>query len=490
MGGMAARTQQRAASADLDAERADRQSAHGSGSGKSLSAESAQPERPSSLRVCIHNLDEIGRAYGSGARHAAIDHIRTLLKFELRGKRLKSVEHALRRLGEHPVAHDGQRFLLDISLSPTSDFEASAQNASFGRGTQAIPNTAWCRRYRADMALAVQLFDDLAAGDLVFAWQPIRNADGAGDDLYDECLLRSVGQQGEIESAGNSIAALERLGLMRALDRHVMDRALNELENAPRRRLGVNISAQSLINDHWWGSVLARLEGSPSIAQRLFVEITEGSPLTSFAEAVEFCAILRRFGCRIVLDDFGAGHAGFRSILTLSPDIVKIDRYFVAQSIRSDAARKAFVHLVGLARSFGAEVVAEGIESPEESRIARQAGALWQQGYHLGRPSITRPWRGQLIDGDAAIDRRKSAEASGCENESASIGPVQVGPALIGDGVGDVEVRDAIAIAWATGLGGASAESFPMTSDPQMNCAMLTARTFPERVASRLGSWM
>lgn len=471
MGGMAARLRQGAASAGLETVLSRRHASLGSGSGKSVPAETDQPERPSSLRICIHNLDEIGRAYGTGARHAAIEHIRTLLKFELRGKRLESVEHALRRLGEHPVAHDGQRFLLDISLSPTSDFEASARNASFGRGTQAIPNSAWCRRYRADMALAVQLFDDLARGDLVFAWQPIRNADASGEELYDECLLRSVGHEGAIDSAGDAIAALERLGLMRALDRHVMDRAIDELQATPQRRLGVNISAQSLVNDQWWQSVLNRLESLPSVARRLFVEITEASPLPSFGEAVEFCAILRRLGCRIVLDDFGTGHAAFRSILTLSPDIVKIDRYFIAQSAKGDAARKALVHLVGLARSFGAEVVAEGIESAEESRIARQAGAFWQQGYHLGRPTISRPWRGQLLPAELKV-----VSATG-EQEGRA-------------GTVEDEVMDAITIAWAAGSVAGSPESFPVTCADHLDCTMLTARTFPERLPSREGAWL
>lgn len=351
------------------------------------------------LSIHIQNMEQIKLAYGAGAAQAASDHVRSIIKFELRdGDHAGSAEYVLRRLSEHPVTYDGQRFHLTVSLAPTSDAGGCAIQASTVHGNPAFPDDAWCRCYRADMALAVNLFAAMADDRLVFAWQPVRHADDPSQILYHECLLRivngnAVAADDALQPVGEMVEALERLGLVRALDRHVMGLAIAELRIDASRKLGVNISALSLVRDHWWDDAFASLEQAPLFARGLFIEITETAPIPSVADAADLIARLRRFGCKIALDDFGTGHTAMRSILTLSPDVVKIDKFFVHHAKASPAGRRTLAHLIGLAESLGAIVIVEGIESAADQKLAREAGARWQQGYHLGRPSMSRPWR-------------------------------------------------------------------------------------------------
>ena len=367
------------------------------------------------LAVRIHNLDEIGRAYGAGAKRAAADHVTTVLKFPLRGGDHPGLaEYVLRRLSERPVAYDGQRFHLVVSLAPTSANGGCANIASTVHGNPAFPDDAWCRSYRADMALAVNLFDAMAEGRIALAWQPVRNADDPSQIMYHECLLRTVDPQatttqGAINSAGPMIEALERLGLVRALDRYIMAEAIEELRGDASREIAVNISAQSMVEDHWWINNLDALAQSPPIGRRLYIEITETALFPSMADAADFARRLRSFGCQIVLDDFGTGHAAIRSILALDPEVVKIDKFFVHHAKLSEMGRRTLAHMIGLAESLGALVVVEGVESAADSRMAREAGARWQQGYHLGLPSISRPWR----VGAAGVSPIRGAEAIG-----------------------------------------------------------------------------
>lgn len=90
---------------------------------------------------------------------------------------------------------------------------------------------------------------------------------------------------------------------------------------------------------------------------------------------------------------FGVGHAAIRSILTLSPNVVKIDKFFVHNARTTRFGARALGHMIGLATSFGATVIVEGIESAGDAALAAEAGAKWMQGYHLGRPTLSRPWR-------------------------------------------------------------------------------------------------
>ena len=345
------------------------------------------------LSVHIHNMEQIGSAYGAAAALAASDHVRNIMKFVLHDRDQAGLaEYVLRRLSEHPVVYDGQRFHLNASLAPTSDPGGCAIKASTVHGNPAFPDDAWCRCYRADMALAVTLFDAMRDDRLALAWQPVRSAEDPEEILYHEGLLRIVTPGGAIETAGDAIEALERLGLIRALDRYVMAEAIRDLGIYRMKRIGVNISAQSLVRDEWWARIVESLEGQPQLAGRLHIEITETAPMASVTQALDLVSTLRRLRCRIVIDDFGAGHAAIRLLLAFKPDIVKIDRFFVHYAKSSAQGFAALGHLIGLAGSLGALPVVEGVETASESEMVRKAGCCWQQGYHLGRPSIVRSW--------------------------------------------------------------------------------------------------
>lgn len=365
--------------------------------------------------IRIHNLDEIARAYGPEAALAASDHVRAFLNYELRGREsLGLAEYVLRQLSENPVAYDGQRFHLFVSLAPTGETENCAIKAMpTVHGNPAFPDDAWCRHYRADMALAVNLFDAMRDGRLMLAWQAIRSTDDPSDILYHECLLRILTAEGAIEPVGDAIEAIERIGLVRALDRFVAEEAVREIHVDRTRRIGINISAQSLVRDSWWVRLLVELEAHPRLAARLYVEITETAPMSSITQALELVSVLRGFGCHIVIDDFGAGHASIRQLLAFRPEVVKVDRFFVHYAKASAQGFAALGHLIGLAESLGALPVVEGIETAAECDMVRKAGGLWQQGYHHGRPSFARPWGLASPAGPEAVALGRVSAATG-----------------------------------------------------------------------------
>lgn len=258
------------------------------------------------------------------------------------------------------------------------------------------PGEAWARRYRADMAIAAQAFAAMAAGELALAWQPVLAADDPGRLLYHEALTRFAPEAAV--APGELFPALERLGMTRLFDHHVMALIGRELERHPDAVIGVNLSGASASCDGWWLPLLDRLESAPALARRLVVEITETARMAE--DSVRFVARLRERGCRIALDDFGVGHASIRNAMMIEADIVKIDACFIRNAGASDRNREVLRHLTGIAASIAADVIVEGIETGAESDLARQiqsnlaprSGACWQQGYWLGRPSTRRPW--------------------------------------------------------------------------------------------------
>lgn len=246
----------------------------------------------------------------------------------------------------------------------------------------------WVNRYRRDMATAAQLFEDLNAGRLTFALQPVRMASTPDTLLYEECLLRRTGEAQRAGGAGLGILAAERLGLVRALDNYVVNSVLLLMGHDPTLRLGVNISAQSACLDAWWTVLAAKLAEEPDIAKRLIVEITETAGISSVNAATAFARHMVTLGCRIALDDFGVGRDAIRNLYALSPSIVKVDAFFVHDARNSLSGQSALKSLIGFSRAVGGMVVVEGIETKADSDAASLAGAVWQQGYFIQPPRL------------------------------------------------------------------------------------------------------
>jgi EAL domain-containing protein (putative c-di-GMP-specific phosphodiesterase class I)/CheY-like chemotaxis protein len=119
---------------------------------------------------------------------------------------------------------------------------------------------------------------------------------------------------------------------------------------------------------------------------RLVIELTEHVPIEDYAALGRALRGLRDCGVRLAADDVGAGYAGFRHLVALEPDIIKLDISLVSGIDRSRGQRALARALVAFSVDVGAVVIAEGVETLAELDTLRELGVPWAQGYHLGRP--------------------------------------------------------------------------------------------------------
>lgn len=247
------------------------------------------------------------------------------------------------------------------------------------------------RDHRAAMGVGERVQRALKQDRVVFAFQPVVDADSGLVDYY-ECLLRMVGEDGRIVSAGEFIPAVEQLGFIRMVDRFVLERAVEEVAGTPGLRLGFNVSGVTATDHAWLRVATELLRDEPEIASRLVVEITETATVGEFEDVVGFVKALRELGCRVGLDDFGAGFTSLRHLQALPIDTVKIDGSFIRNLSDSYDNQVFLRHLLGLANGFGLTTVAECVERAQDAAILRREGVSYLQGYYFGRPSIVRPW--------------------------------------------------------------------------------------------------
>jgi diguanylate cyclase (GGDEF)-like protein len=251
-------------------------------------------------------------------------------------------------------------------------------------------------RQRRSLSISDEVRAALREERVVFAFQPVVSAMTGEVDHY-ECLLRMRTPDGRIISAGDFVPVVEQLGFIRLIDRYVLEKTLAELEAHPRVKLGFNISGLTAADRPWLRSLISQVRNRPDLASRLVVEITETAALYDIEESARFVSALRHSGCQVALDDFGAGHTSLRHLQSLAVDTVKIDGSFIRNLTTSADSQVFLRHLLGLAKGFGFNTVAECVSTADEAAILRREGVGFLQGYYFGRPTLDRPWLGTSL---------------------------------------------------------------------------------------------
>jgi EAL domain-containing protein (putative c-di-GMP-specific phosphodiesterase class I) len=170
---------------------------------------------------------------------------------------------------------------------------------------------------------------------------------------------------------------------------------VQELSAAPSLHASINVSAASTTDPNWWNGLAGMLNTHAGVGERLIIEITETAVIRDIDETRGFVARVKDLGCKIAIDDFGAGYTSFRNLRKLGVDIVKIDGAFIHNIARSEDDR-AFAHtLIDLAHRLGLKAVAEWVKDEQAADMLRGWGCDYLQGELIGLASIERPWVGE-----------------------------------------------------------------------------------------------
>jgi diguanylate cyclase (GGDEF)-like protein len=207
-----------------------------------------------------------------------------------------------------------------------------------------------------------------------------------------ECLMRVRRSDGSLLGANDVVPVAERLGLVRLLDHRVLELVVEEMVAAPSLQASVNVSPASTTDPDWWAGLDSLLRANAGVAERLIVEITESAVIHDIDETRGFVARVKDLGCRIAIDDFGAGYTSFRNLRKLGVDILKIDGAFVQNLNRSQDDRAFVRTLTDLAKRLKLATVAEWVQDEQAAKTLESWGCDYLQGALIGLASVERPW--------------------------------------------------------------------------------------------------
>lgn len=151
--------------------------------------------------------------------------------------------------------------------------------------------------------------------------------------------------------------------------------------------LSINISAPHLQQSNFSSWMAAQLATCPEVpAHLLDIEITETAALLQIDNVAQTLRELRALDMTISLDDFGTGYSSLTYLRRLPLNTLKIDQSFVRGMVEEAGDLAIVQGVIGLARSFGYSVIAEGVETEEQGRMLLQMGCDQAQGYFIARP--------------------------------------------------------------------------------------------------------
>jgi PAS domain S-box-containing protein len=205
----------------------------------------------------------------------------------------------------------------------------------------------------------------------------------------EELLLRMIGRDNEVILPGSFLPVAEKYGLIGEIDRWVITQA-TRLAASGRQVIEVNLSATSIGASDLLPFIEQQIRETHADPANLVFEITETALMQDISAGEAFARGLAALGCGLALDDFGTGYGSFTYLKKLPITHLKIDIEFVRDLATNPDNLHVVKAIVSLARAFGLQTIAEGVEDELALTLLRAEGVDFAQGFHLGRPARIR----------------------------------------------------------------------------------------------------
>lgn len=315
----------------------------------------------------------------------------------------RMVENSIGGFVAHPFRLNGAPFSIAVKVG-VALFPNDADDAAVLLGhAEAALRTAKARGekflfYQRKMNESVtgmltlenQLRHALDNGEFLLHYQPKVNLQ-SGKVTSAEALIRWNDPRTGLVPPGRFIPMLEEIGLINEVGNWALQQTLRDYlrwcdAGLAAVRIAVNVSPLQLRHRDFVAAIRAAIGIDPRAAAGIEIEITESLILEDVEHTIARLAQIRGMGVRIAIDDFGTGFSSLAYLARLPVDTLKIDRSFVTDMTATPRGLTLVSTIVAMAHALGLQVVAEGVETPEQERMLRQLRCDEVQGFLFGKP--------------------------------------------------------------------------------------------------------
>jgi diguanylate cyclase (GGDEF)-like protein len=266
--------------------------------------------------------------------------------------------------------------------------EAALRSAKQGKTRSAFYAPELNARAAEALALESRLRRALDAGEFILHYQPKVNL-GDGRICGLEALIRWQDPQGGLVPPGKFIPILEESGLIEAVGRWALQRALADHQawrtaGLDPPRVAVNVSALQFGQPEFVGLIAELTAGHGGNALEL--ELTESLLMADVERSMQMLQVIRALGVDLAIDDFGTGYCSLSYIAKLPVTALKIDRAFIQALTEGPEGVAIVTSILALAKAIKVRAVAEGVETEEQAKLLRLLGCEEAQGFLFSRP--------------------------------------------------------------------------------------------------------
>ncbi|MDC8445722.1 MAG: EAL domain-containing protein [Nitrosomonas sp.] len=355
------------------------------------------------LRIVSRRLDGIADQHGVIARWGGDEFI-ILLDHLGSSESVAEVAQKILRVIEQHFEIDGMRIFVSASIgisfypqdgvssnlvlekAGTAMYQAKREGGNRFDFYSPQSSVIWTRDR---LELEKDLRTAIEHNELQVFFQPIVNV-VSNKITHIEALVRWQHPERGFLPPSEFVPLAENIGLIGQLGERVLSISCvftNQLLQAGYPvKVSVNVNPRQLTNPEFLETVFKILQETGLPSSTLMLEITESAIVNNTERASEILAQIKAVGIQIALDDFGTGYSSLTLLRELPIDILKIDKSFVRTLDQNQNDQKIVQAIIGLGANLGLTVVAEGVETEQQSRMLLQHHCRYQQGYFFSRP--------------------------------------------------------------------------------------------------------
>ena len=271
-------------------------------------------------------------------------------------------------------------------LAKASEFLQSAQGTGGNRLELFDPSAVDRAEVERIQAWVQRLRDALVSRKFVLHFQPVISLQGETHPIYDT-FLRLDNGEGELIGPSSFLQIAEEHGLLEGIDRYVLANAIElaaqRFKAAQPTTLMVKVSLPSLRGEGLADFIAHKLSEHGLPGQYLVLQLQEAKVFTHLHAVQQFAAEVNALGCRVGLEQFGAGLDSFQLLTHVQPQILKIDRSFIEDLPKNADNQQKVREMARKARDLGIQTIAEFVQDAASMSILFSTGVDYVEGHFL-----------------------------------------------------------------------------------------------------------
>lgn len=200
-----------------------------------------------------------------------------------------------------------------------------------------------------------------------------------------ECLVRMVDDTNNVVLPIDFLAAAKKSNLYKEVTKIVIEKAFAYFAKN-NENFGINLTIDDVMDGECLSQIKDQFRKHPGIGERLTIELTKNQEINDFDKINLFIDEVRKFGCKVAIDNFGTGYTNFEYLLKIKTDFIKIDGSIIKNIDHDEHARKIVKLMIELAKTLGIQTVAKYVHSSDVSKMVNSIGVDASQGFYFDMP--------------------------------------------------------------------------------------------------------